>query len=208
MPSCRWKPPTRSTACRWSSEQAGLGDYIVERLHLDASQSDLDEWRSSCGSPAVKDEVVIGVVGKYVELQDAYISVREALHHAAGHTTASRSRFAGSTRSASRPGEDRTLLEGLHGIVVPGGFGYRGVEGKIRAARFAREHKVPYLGSVPGHAGDVHRVCALRARLEEPNSTEFEPSFTRYPVIDLLPEQRTSRRRAARCGWASTRASS
>ncbi|MBV9359311.1 MAG: CTP synthase, partial [Chloroflexi bacterium] len=127
-------------------EQSGLGDYIVERLGLGAAPTtDLSAWRELVHrSRTVKDEVVIGVVGKYVELQDAYISVREAIHHAAwAHHRKPIIRWIDSQELER--GEDRErVLEGVNGIVVPGGFGYRGVEGKIRAARFAREHKVPY----------------------------------------------------------------
>jgi CTP synthase len=171
-------------------ERAGLGDYIVERLGLPDRPADLAEWRQLVHrSRTVKDEVVLGIVGKYVELQDAYISVREALHHAAwAHNRKPVLRWIDSGR-LEQTDEWERLLEGLNGIVVPGGFGYRGVEGKIRAARFAREQKVPYLGLCLG----MQVMCIELARhvfgSDEPNSTEFD-LFTRYPVIDLLPEQR------------------
>jgi CTP synthase len=172
-------------------EEAGLGDFIVERLGLDAQPADLDGWRELVHrSRTVKDEVVIGVVGKYVELQDAYISVREAIYHAAwAHNRKPVIKFIDAQHLEQADEVGERLLEGLHGIVVPGGFGYRGVEGKIRAARFAREHKVPYLGLCLG----MQVLCIDFARhtlgSNEPNSTEFN-LFTRYPVIDLLPEQR------------------
>ena len=172
-------------------EAAGLGDYIVERLDLDSAEADLDGWRELVHrSRTVKDEVVIGVVGKYVELQDAYISVREAIFHAAWtHNRKPIIRLIDAQRVEQADDDGERLLEGLHGIVVPGGFGYRGVEGKVRAARFAREHKVPYLGLCLG----MQVMCIEFARhvlgSPEPNSTEFN-LFTRYPVIDLLPEQR------------------
>jgi CTP synthase len=172
-------------------EEAGLGDYIVERLHLRTEPADLDGWRELVHrSRTVKDEVVIGVVGKYVELQDAYISVREAIHHAAwAHHRKPVIRWIDSQRLEQSDDDWERQLEGLHGIIVPGGFGYRGVEGKIRAARFAREHQVPFLGLCLG----MQVLCIEFARhvlqSEEANSTEFN-LFTRYPVIDLLPEQR------------------
>jgi len=133
---------------------------------------------------------VIGVVGKYVELQDAYISVREALSHAAwAHHRKPVIKFIDSQSLEGDSDDWERSLEGLHGIVVPGGFGYRGVEGKIRAAQFAREHHVPFLGLCLG----MQVMCIEFARhvfdSPEPNSTEFN-LFTRYPVIDLLPEQR------------------
>jgi CTP synthase len=173
-------------------EAAGLGDFIVERLRLEAGPTDLTGWAELVRrSRTVKDEVVIGVVGKYVELQDAYISVREAIYHAAwAHNRKPIIKFIDAGRLEQLdPAEAERTLEGLHGIIVPGGFGYRGVEGKIIAARFAREHKVPYLGLCLG----MQVLCIEFARhvlnSVDANSTEFN-LFTRYPVIDLLPEQR------------------
>ncbi|MCA1647625.1 MAG: CTP synthase [Chloroflexi bacterium] len=172
-------------------EAAGLGDFIVERLRLDAGSADLERWSQIVHrSRTVKDEVVIGVVGKYVELQDAYISVREALSHAAwAHNRKPIIKFIDAQLLEDDEDDWERRIEGLHGIVVPGGFGYRGVEGKIRAARFAREYKIPYLGLCLG----MQVMCIEFARhvldSPEPNSTEFN-LFTRYPVIDLLPEQR------------------
>jgi CTP synthase len=171
-------------------EAAGLGDYIVERLSLEARPADLDAWRELVHrSRTVKDEVVVGVVGKYVGLQDAYISVREALYHAAwAHHRKLTLRWIDS-QELERTDEWERILEGLNGIVVPGGFGYRGVEGKIRAARFARENKVPYLGLCLGMQVMCVEFARHVLRSEEPNSTEFD-LFTRFPIIDLLPEQR------------------
>jgi len=171
-------------------EAAGLGDYIVERLGLDSGVADLDGWRELVHrSRTVKDEVVVGVVGKYVELQDAYISVREAIFHAAwAHNRKPIIKLIDAQLLEQVDDGDR-LLEGLHGIVVPGGFGYRGVEGKIRAAHFAREHKVPYLGLCLGMQVQCIEFARHVLGSTEPNSTEFN-LFTRYPVIDLLPEQR------------------
>jgi CTP synthase len=172
-------------------EAAGLSDYIVERLALDSGVSDLDGWRELVHrSRSVKDEVVIGVVGKYVELQDAYISVREALFHAAwAHNRKPIIKLIVAQHLEQADDDGERLLEGLHGIVVPGGFGYRGVEGMIRAARFAREHKVPYLGLCLGMQVQCIELARCVLGSDEPNSTEFN-LFTRYPVIDLLPEQR------------------
>ncbi len=171
-------------------ERAGLGDFIVERLGLQGHEADLRQWSNLVDrSRTVQDEVVIGVVGKYVELQDAYISVREALYHAAwAHNRRLVLKWIDAQQLEHDEDWERSL-EGLHGIVVPGGFGYRGVEGKVRAARFARENRVPYLGLCLG----MQVMCVEFARYaldaEDANSTEFD-LFTRYPVIDLLPEQR------------------
>jgi CTP synthase len=172
-------------------EEFGLGDYIVERLGLRPRSADLDGWRELVHrSRTVKDEVVIGVVGKYVELQDAYISVREAIHHAAWvHHRKPVIRWIDAQRLEQSDEEGERLLEGLHGIIVPGGFGYRGVEGKIRAARFAREHKVPYLGLCLGMQVQCIEFARFVLGSPDANSTEFN-MFTRHPVIDLLPEQR------------------
>src|SRR5919202_1715649 len=161
------------------------------RLDLQCGPADLDGWRELVHrSRTVKDEVVIGVVGKYVELQDAYISVREALHHAAwAHNRKPIIKWIDSQSLEDADDEGERILEGLHGIVVPGGFGYRGVEGKIRAARFARERNVPYLGLCLGMQVLCIEVARHVLKSNEPNSTEFN-MFTRYPVIDLLPEQR------------------
>src|SRR5205807_6935277 len=172
-------------------EEAGLGDFIVERLGLAAGPTDLEGWRELVHrSRTVKDLVVIGVVGKYVELQDAYISVREAIHHAAwAHNRKPIIRWIDSQKLEQIADDWERVLEGLHGIIVPGGFGYRGVEGKIRAAQFAREHKVPYLGLCLGMQVQCIEFARHVVNSSEPNSTEFN-LFTRYPVIDLLPEQR------------------
>ncbi|MBI2756669.1 MAG: CTP synthase [Chloroflexi bacterium] len=171
-------------------ERQGLGDFVVERLRLECQPSDLRAWEGLVErSRTVKEEVVIGIVGKYVGLEDAYISVRESLSHAAwAHHRKLSLRFI-DAQELERLDEWEHALEGLHGIVVPGGFGYRGVEGKIRAARFAREHGIPYLGLCLG----MQVLCIEFARFafgtEDANSTEFD-LFTKYPVIDLLPEQR------------------
>ncbi|MDX1991646.1 MAG: CTP synthase, partial [bacterium] len=129
-------------------EEAGLGDYIVEKLKLDdeAGKPDLSEWRTMTRRMRAADDVVhIGIVGKYVELRDAYMSVKEAAFHAAsaqGRKLEIHWIHSGDLEKGKLWDE----LAKVDGIIVPGGFGYRGVEGKILAARFAREKQVPYLG--------------------------------------------------------------
>jgi CTP synthase len=131
--------------------------------------------------------VTIGLVGKYVELRDAYLSVREALDHAALRYGVGADIVWLDSEEIERHGAER--LRDLHGIVVPGGFGYRGIEGKIRAARFARQHRIPYLGLCLGMQVMVIEVARHFLGSEEPNSTEFDIK-TQYPVIDLMADQR------------------
>ncbi|MBI3968512.1 MAG: CTP synthase, partial [Chloroflexi bacterium] len=122
------------------------------------------------------------------DLHDAYISVREALQHAALHLDSGLNLHWIDSEKLESEDPDESLRN-LHGVVVPGGFGYRGIEGKIRAARYARERKLPYLGLCLGMQVMVVELARHVLESEEPNSTEFNV-FTKYPVIDLLPEQR------------------
>jgi CTP synthase len=127
------------------------------------------------------------MVGKYIELHDAYLSVREALHHAGLRYDAAVEIEWVDAEGLERHGAGR--LEGLDGIVVPGGFGYRGIEGKIATARFARENRVPYLGLCLGMQVMVIELARHSLGSDEPNSAEFDIT-TEYPVIDLMPDQR------------------
>jgi len=170
-------------------EQEGLGDLIVERLGLPANPPDLSDWRelvARANEPT--EEVVVGLVGKYVGLHDAYLSVIEALRHAAWyHGRQVRIEWIDSLELEQ--GDPTPRLQPLDGIIVPGGFGNRGIEGMIRAARYAREHGVPYFGLCLG----MQILCIEFARwaleTDDVHSTEFN-AFTQHPVIDLLPEQR------------------
>ncbi len=170
-------------------EQAGLGDYLVERLGLDAAHPpELDDWRAVVADiRRPKQPVRVGLVGKYVELHDAYLSVREALHHAGLRYDAAVEIDWIDAEEIERHGVRR--LEELDGIVVPGGFGYRGIEGKIAAARYARENLMPYLGLCLGMQVMVIEVARKVVGSDERNSTEFDMK-TKYPVIDLMPDQR------------------
>ncbi len=170
-------------------EEAGLGDYLVERLGLDMAQpSDLARWRAVVEEiRRPKSPVQVGLVGKYVELRDAYLSVREALHHAGLRYGMAVEIEWVDSEEIERQGV--ASLEGLDGIVVPGGFGYRGIEGKITAARFARENKVPYLGLCLGMQVMVIELARHALGNNEANSTEFDIK-TQYPVIDLMADQR------------------
>jgi CTP synthase len=170
-------------------EAAGLGDYLVERLGLTAAHPpDLEGWRvvvEALRRP--KRPVRVGMVGKYVELHDAYLSVREALQHAALVHDASVEIDWIDAEDLEHHGTE--VLKRVDGIVVPGGFGYRGIEGKIAAARFARQTGLPYLGLCLGLQVMIIELARHALGNDEPNSTEFDLQ-TRYPVIDLMPDQR------------------
>ncbi len=171
-------------------EDMGLGDYIVHKLKLEPKQPvDLAEWRALVkrGRSATA-ELKIAIVGKYVQLHDAYMSVKEALTHAA--IAAERQiRFVWIQSDELEKGKHIETLRQVDGIVVPGGFGYRGVEGKIIAARIARENKIPYLGLCLG----MQVMCIEFARnvlqVEDANSSEFN-DLSEHRVIDLMLEQR------------------
>ena len=168
--------------------EGGLDAVVCDRLGLVTGPPNLDGWRAMVKrARSATQEVTIGIVGKYVGLRDAYLSVAEALRHAASAET---------LRLDLRwiPSDELTglladsYLDELDGIVVPGGFGYRGVEGKIQAIRYAREHDVPMLGLCLGLQCAVIEIARNTLGLSDANSTEFEPS-TSHPVIDLMPNQ-------------------
>ncbi|MCC6166470.1 MAG: CTP synthase [Caldilineaceae bacterium] len=175
-----------------SLEDAGLGEWLVEHLRLSAtrlSAEGLADWRSFVDDVrAEKPLLRIGLVGKYVELEDAYLSVKESLMHAA-LAIGRHVEIEWISSEELEKGRNLHRLAEVDGIVVPGGFGYRGIEGKIVAARYAREHQIPYLGLCLG----MQVMCIELARQvfnsDEPNSTEFDLS-TEYPIIDLMPDQR------------------
>jgi CTP synthase len=170
-------------------EDAGLGEFIVRRLGLRAGKSNLEEWRGMVARlKAPKEPVIIGLVGKYVELRDAYYSVREALCHAAlAHNRGVKIEW---LDSEQLDGMANDKLRQVQGIIVPGGFGYRGIEGMIKAAKFARERRIPYLGLCLGMQIMVIELGRHVFHSDKVNSTEFDASSA-YPVIDLLPEQRS-----------------
>ncbi len=169
-------------------EKYGLGDFMVNHLGLDAKESDLCTWRELVNElKASKEPVTIGLVGKYVELQDAYYSVREALCHAALiHNREVKIEW---LNSEELQDGHHDKLEQVQGIIIPGGFGYRGTEGMVESAKFARERKIPYLGLCLGMQTMVIELARHVLHAQDANSTEFDRN-TPYPVIDLLPEQR------------------
>ncbi|RMG99921.1 MAG: CTP synthase [Chloroflexi bacterium] len=171
-------------------EEAGLGKYVIERLRLEGQVQapDLSEWEKMIAEiKRPKPEIRIGIVGKYVELHDAYMSVREALYHA-GIANNRQVIIEWIHSGDLEKGKGWELFDTLDGVIVPGGFGERGIEGKIMTARWARENKVPYLGLCLG----MQVMCIEFARhvlgSDEPNSTEFDAK-TEHPVISLMADQ-------------------
>jgi CTP synthase len=169
--------------------EEGLDDYVCEVLRLESHIADLTEWETLVGRIRAADqEVRIGLVGKYINLPDAYLSVVEALKHggyACGAKVVIDWISADDTEGLLAEGR----LHDLDGIVVPGGFGVRGIEGKIAAAAYAREEKVPYLGLCLGLHCAVIEFARDACGLAGANSSEFDP-ISPHPVIDLMDEQK------------------
>jgi CTP synthase len=169
-------------------EEEGLGRLLVEKLNIQAQPPDLSQWKELVNRlQTPREPVNIALVGKYVELHDSYFSVREALHHAALHYNRDVNLLWIPSESLEK-GDPDHLLRSAQGIIIPGGFGVRGIEGMIKAVTYARENKVPYLGLCLGMQVMVIEFARHVFKSSEPNSTEFNPS-TRYPVIDFLPDQ-------------------
>ena len=168
----------------------GVDDLICDHFAIEAPPADLSEWAEiTRRATEATDTVKIALVGKYVALQDAYLSVSEALRHAGFHHDV---RIEIDWVDSESLDSDAAALQRLgqaDGILIPGGFGGRGIEGKIRAARIAREQRIPYLGVCLGMQVAVMEFARHIAGMDGANSTEFDPE-TPYPVIDLLPEQK------------------
>ncbi len=171
-------------------EREGLGDHMVQRLGLEPRRApDWTEWEELVArSHQPRPKVRVALVGKYVELQDAYMSVREAIKHAA-LAVGVEAEILWLHSAELEKGKGWEELKSADGVIVPGGFGSRGIEGKIAAARYARLNKVPYLGLCLGMQVMVVEFARAVLGSEDANSTEFDRS-TPHPVIDLLPEQR------------------
>ncbi|MCL6588774.1 MAG: CTP synthase [Firmicutes bacterium] len=170
-------------------EQAGLDQTVIDRLHLKGGERDLKTWREIVAKiKSPREKVEIAIVGKYVSLPDAYLSVAEALRHGGiAHDTQVIIRWVNS-EVIEKDGPEKVIGQ-VGGILVPGGFGNRGIEGKIAAIRWAREHKVPYLGICLGMQCAVIEFARHVCKMEKANSSEFDPNSP-YFVIDLLPEQK------------------
>ena len=168
----------------------GLDDLVVRMLGLECDPPDLDEWRELVDRiDACQSEVTIALVGKYVQLHEAYLSVWEALKHSAiYHCRRLDLRWVDSEDLT--PDTVAEKLDCADGVIVPGGFGQRGVEGKIEAVKYCREHKVPYLGVCLGMQCAVIEFARDVCGMTGAHSSEFDPSAP-FPVIDLLPEQKS-----------------
>ncbi len=170
-------------------QEEGLDRLVCEKLHLPWAPTDLGEWLDLVHRLDEREgEIEIALVGKYIKLQDAYLSVHEALKHAGiFHGVHVRVRTVDAEGMSVE--EAQAELASVHGVLVPGGFGSRGWEGKILACRIAREHGIPYLGICLGMHVAVSEFARNVCGLDGANSTEMDPE-TPYPVIDLLPEQK------------------
>jgi CTP synthase len=173
-------------------EDEQVADRVLDHFGIETAPPDITDWQALVERIDTANRPVrIALVGKYNQLADAYLSVIEALKHAGTHHGGKvEVHWVDSERLTE--GEVEAELATCDGILVPGGFGVRGIEGKIRAARFAREHGVPYLGICLGMQIAVSEFARHVAGMEGANSTEFDPE-TPYPVIDLLPEQKEVR---------------
>ncbi|MGH8078323.1 MAG: CTP synthase, partial [Lysobacter sp.] len=173
----------------WFHEQ-GLDQIVLDRLHLKAGPADLSEWNAVVdASEHPVDEVTIGIVGKYVDHQDAYKSLAEALKHGGlRQRTKVKLKWLESSEVESNGAR---VLEGVDGILVPGGFGDRGFEGKVLTAKYARESRTPYLGICYGMQAAVVDYARHVAGLEGANSSENDKASP-YPVIGLITEWRTA----------------
>ena len=183
-------------------EDAGLGDFIVSTFGFTDCPRDLADWSEMVRHmKSLKSQVPIAVVGKYAEYPDSYISVREALRHAGvAHDRDIKLEWVHS-EDVEREGPD-SLLANACGIVVPGGFGPRGVEGMVEAARYARKHQVPYLGLCLGMQVMIVEWARNVLGLSQANSSELDPD-TPDPVIHIMPDQRdvTTLGGTMRLGW-------
>ncbi len=170
--------------------EQGLDDIVAKQLCLDLPEADLSEWQAIVEAKQnPQGEVDVALVGKYVDLRDAYISLSEALLHGGIHTRTRVNIHYIEAQDIEEQGI--ACLQGMDGIVVPGGFGDRGIEGKIKAVRYAREHGIPYLGICLGMQVAIIEAARHLAGLDGAMSTEFERK-TPHPVVALITEWRTT----------------
>ena len=175
--------------CPMMLEESHMSDIVLKELGIDAPQADMTEWNQMLQRIANRNKTVtIALVGKYVKLHDAYLSVVESLNHA-GYENAAKVEIKWVDSEDVTEETAGEIFGDVQGILVPGGFGHRGVEGKIIAARYARTHNVPYLGICLGMQVAVIEFGRHVLGLTGAHSAEFDPA-TPYPVIDLMPDQK------------------
>ena len=169
-------------------EKSGFSSIVCRELHIDAPQPDLRDWEEMVERIKTRSRAVrIGLVGKYVQLHDAYLSVAEALRHA-GFALGAVVQIDWIDSETITPDNRETLLAGLDGIIVPGGFGSRGIRGMILAAQYARENRVPYFGICLGMQIAVIEYARNVLGLADADSGEFDPDCP-HKVIDFMPGQ-------------------
>ncbi|MBS5518981.1 CTP synthase [Acidaminococcus sp.] len=172
-------------------QEQGMDKVVLKKLNMEDRPCDMKEWKDMVGKIMAphKDKTKIGVVGKYVELPDAYISIVEALKHASFYNHADvEIEYINAVDVESPEANLDEIFKGIDGILIPGGFGDRGIEGMIRSAQYAREHKIPFFGICLGMQCAVIEYARNVCGMKKANSTEFDEA-TPYPVIYLMPEQ-------------------
>ena len=172
-------------------EEQGLDTIVLRKLEMEDKPKDMQGWHDMVARILKKydKKVTIAVVGKYVALQDAYISITESLRHAAVANEAELDIHWVNAEEIEADDTDMAkVMAGVDGILVPGGFGNRGIEGKIKAIQYAREHKIPFFGICLGMQCAVIEFARHVCGMADANSSEFNPNIT-HPVIDLMPEQ-------------------
>ena len=172
-------------------EEQGLDTIVLRKLAMEDKPKDMQGWHDMVARILKKydKKVTIAVVGKYVALQDAYISITESLRHAAVANEAELDIHWVNAEGIEADDTDMDkVMAGVDGILVPGGFGNRGIEGKIKAIQYAREHKIPFFGICLGMQCAVIEFARHVCGMADANSSEFNPNST-HPVIDLMPEQ-------------------
>lgn len=172
-------------------EEQGLDTIVLRKLEMEDKPKDMQGWHDMVARILKKydKKVTIAVVGKYVALQDAYISITESLRHAAVANEAELNIHWVNAEEIEADDTDMAkVMAGVDGILVPGGFGNRGIEGKIKAIQYAREHKIPFFGICLGMQCAVIEFARHVCGMADANSSEFNPNST-HPVIDLMPEQ-------------------
>ena len=172
-------------------EEQGLDTIVLRKLAMEDKPKDMQGWHDMVARMLKKydKKVTIAVVGKYVALQDAYISITESLRHAAvANETELDIHWVNAEEIEADDTDMDKVMAGVDGILVPGGFGNRGIEGKIKAIQYAREHKIPFFGICLGMECAVIEFARHVCGMADANSSEFNPNST-HPVIDLMPEQ-------------------